>query len=175
METKNSADGVRSELRPILAILDRKFTRSAETKSVEITRSDNSLLSHARPDNRVPTTTRWMRRFWWIKYGVQLALTTTEKTFFTSNALAIKLPIPTVIGKSTFTADLSVRSYNVPCLPDMSCRLAIRKIIPMSSDIVKACESQDLGTVKDLVLCRRHGPNDMTEDYRPLLWVRLCH
>jgi len=77
----------------------------------------------------------------------------------------------TVMGKSTFTVDMAVRQSYPFRLPDVTCRLAIRKIIPMSSDIVKACESKDLATVKDLLLRHRYGPNDMTEDFRPLLWV----
>ena len=53
--------------------------------------------------------------------------------------------------------------------------MAMRRIIPASSDIVKACESQDLVKVRDLLLQHKAGPNDMTEDYRPLLWVRFCY
>jgi hypothetical protein len=147
--------------------VDRKFTNSPE-----FTTSENFLSSHAQLETRVLTSTRWMLQEWWIKYGVQLALTSVERTFFTSNALAIKIPILTVMGKSTFTIDLAARRY-VLRLPNISCRLAIRNIIPMSSDIVKACKSQDLSAVKDLLLRRRYGPNDVTEDQRPLLWVRL--
>ena len=118
------------------------------------------------PEKQVST------RSWWIKYGVQVALTTAEKAVFTACNLAIKVPVPTVMGKSTFTFDLAARSYVLRC-PDMSFRMAMRRFIPMSSDIVKACESQDLVTVRDLLLRHKAGPNDLTEDYRPLLWVRF--
>jgi hypothetical protein len=166
VETKN-------ELRLIRVRLDEKLSRpAAETEDVEIARSDNYFPNDAQPDKRVPTMTLWLLQDWWIKYGVQLALTTAEKTFFTSNVLVIKIPFPTVIGKSTFTADLAVRSYDLRS-PNISCRLAIRNRIPMSSDIVRACENQDLATVRDLLLQHKFGPNDMTEDFRPLLWVSL--
>jgi hypothetical protein len=166
METKN-------ELRLIRVRLDEKLISrpAAETEDVEIARSDY-LSNDAQPEKRVPTMTLWLLQDWWIKYGVQLALTTAEKTFFTSNGLAIKIPFPTVIGKSTFTADLAVRSYDL-CSLNISCRLAIRNRIPMSSDVVKACENQDSATVRDLLLQHKFGPNDMTEDFRPLLWVCL--
>ena len=172
VETKKSADCIQNELRQIWAILDRKFTIPAETKGFEITRSDSYLSSHSQPDNRVTTTTLWLLQNWCIKYGIQLALTAVEKTFFTSYALNIKIPIPTAIGKFTFTAGLAVQSYGLH-LPDISYSLSIKNIIPTSSDIVKACENQDLPTVKDLLLRHKYGPNDVTEDYRPLLWVRL--
>lgn len=83
------------------------------------------------------------------------------------------MPVPTVMGRSTFTLDLAARSY-IPRFPDISFRMAMRRFIPMSSDIVKACESQDLVTVGDLLLRHKAGPNDLTEDFRPLLWVRFC-
>lgn len=168
-------DGVRSELREIRAILDQEFTRSSETNSVENASSDD-LLDPPEPENRVSTRTLWLLPDRWFKYGVQLALTSVEKTYFTSNALAIKMPIPIVVMGSTFMVDLTVRNYvlGLPDMSSLSCRLAIRNLIPESSEIVKACESQDLATVKDLLLRHRHGPNDMTKDFRPLLWVRLC-
>jgi len=118
--------------------------------------------------------TLWLLQYWWIKYGVQLALAKAEKTFFTPYNLALKMPIPTITGKSTITIDLVVRNYLLRP-PDISCRMAMRRIIPASSDIVKACESQDLVKVRDLLLQHKAGPNDMTEDYRPLLWVRFCY
>jgi hypothetical protein len=165
VETQNSTDWIRHELRLIWAILDQRLTGPAEQESFETTRSDSDLSNHAQPDNRVSTMTLWLLQDRWINHGVQLALTTVERTFFTSMTLAIKIPVPTVTGKSTFIADLAVRP------PNITCHLAIRKRIPMSSDIVKACESQDLATVRHLLLRHKFGPNDMTEDCRPLLWV----
>lgn len=70
---------------------------------------------------------------------------------------------PKVIRKSTFSVDRLVVLRG----------LATGNTIPMSSDIVKACESQNFATVRDLLLQHKFGPNDLTEDYRPLLWVRL--
>ena len=169
-ESRTSSDGIRSEIRQVRAILDRNFTTSTERNSLDITRPDSFSSNHTQPENRIRTTTRWILQNGWIDYGVQLALTSIERTHFTSNILAVKIPIPSVVGKSALIVDLSVRSCALG-LPDISCRLLARNIIPMSAEIVKACETQDLATVKYLLQRRRYGPNDITEDFRPILWV----
>lgn len=153
-------------------VLGQKRARPAERKDFETAKSGGYPF-YAQLDVR--TMTLWLLPYWCIMYGAQLAMITTHRTGFTSNALAIKWPIipfRTVIGKFTFIANLTVRICDIHPL-DTAYRLAIRRIIPLSSDIVKACENRDLATVQGLLECRKYGPNDMTEDYRPLLWVRL--
>ena len=49
--------------------------------------------------------------------------------------------------------------------------LSWKNIIASDSEIIKACESDDVQWVRDLFMGGGVLPNDMTSDSRPLLWV----
>jgi hypothetical protein len=59
--------------------------------------------------------------------------------------------------------------------PGISFHFRVRNIIPVSSDIVQACKSQDLARIREIFLRRAARPDDTTEDQRPLLWVCILH
>ena len=64
-----------------------------------------------------------------------------------------------------------IRRYSWPIIPKL--RLSPQNIIPSNSEIIKACESSDIASIKRLLSAKAAHPNDKTPDNLTVFWVSL--
>jgi hypothetical protein len=113
-----------------------------------------------------------LRRTRFNKYGLDIAMERTDRTYHTIRQLAFKLLYPMIGGFSVVELETALRTSVFGC-PGISFHLRTRNVIATSSDIVQACKSRNLGRVQEIFLRRAARPDDTTDDRRPLLWVGI--
>lgn len=144
---------------------------------------DNSRADVRRQSDRNSQLTRkwcnelllkWAASYSWSlgdKLGIKSLLTACKGRYFNRYGATFIAVFPLIVGNSALRLDIEFRCYYYNLFPDISCRLRPKNIVKESSEIIRACKNGNAKLVNDLLLRREAGPNDMTADFNPLLWV----
>ena len=108
---------------------------------------------------------------WVVEQCLQVLCLTARKGFSESCNFSLRIPIATITRKYALTIEVNFASY-YQSWRHVDFGLGWRNIIPHDSSIIKWCLDGNLDQVKDIILRREVGPDDVTPDFRPLLWVR---
>ena len=107
---------------------------------------------------------------WVVEQCLQVLRLSARKGFAESCNLSLQIPITTITRKYALTVEVNFTSYSQRWR-HVDFGLGWRNIIPHDASIIKWCLDGNLDEVKKIFLRREVGPDDVTPDFRPLLWV----
>jgi hypothetical protein len=105
----------------------------------------------------------------------EVLLIRSENEFQTAYQLYARLPVFWFWGQKAFILSTSLRRMRTvwPNFQVLNGSLSFCNLVPVDSEVVKACKRGDIIAVRDLFRAHKASPTDVTDDDKSLLWVRL--
>ena len=112
---------------------------------------------------------------WRALLGCDWRWTMSQNDFQRAYEFYARFPILTLSGRMAFTLSFSFRRLvgYVPNISVLGGGLNFVNIVSTDAEVVRACERGDTFTVRNLFLEKKAAPNDMSDEDRTLIFVRI--